>query len=31
MKPKWVRVMASFIAILLAAVMLLSMIVPYIG
>jgi hypothetical protein len=31
MKPKWVRIMASGIAILLAAVMLLSLILPYIG
>ena len=31
MKPKWVRVMASGIAILLVAVMLLSLILPYIG
>lgn len=31
MKPKWVRVMASAIALLLAAVMLLSLILPYIG
>ena len=31
MKPKWVRIMASAIAILLAAVMLLSLILPYIG
>ena len=29
MKPKWVRIVASGIAILLAAVMLLSLIVPY--
>ena len=29
MKPKWVRVAASAIAILLAAVMLLSLIAPY--
>ena len=31
MKPKWVRIVASGIAILLAAVMLLSLILPYIG
>ena len=31
MKPKWVRIMASAIAILLAAVMLLSLILPYIA
>ena len=31
MKPKWVRIMASAIAILLAAVMLLSLVLPYIG
>lgn len=31
MKPKWVRVIASSIAVLLAAVMLLSLILPYIG
>ncbi len=29
MKPKWTRVIASVIAILLAAIMLLSLIVPY--
>lgn len=31
MKPKWVRVFASIIAFLLAGVMLLSLILPYIA
>lgn len=31
MKPKWMRIFASVIALLLAAVMLLSLVAPYIG
>ena len=31
MKPKWVRYMAMGIALLLAVVMLVSMVLPYLG